>query len=304
MPDLQLIVALAVARNGLPKMMGILGCQGEIQFQAADSIASRQHLMWRSIWKCKIPPKLQHFLWKCCNLALPVHHLLRIHGMSVDVVYPRCSDEEESLERILFLCPHSIQIWKLLPLSFDFSVDQSISFVDWWMTLVERLGLKDEVQNVLRLVAFCCWGIWKAGNKFVFDGRLFDPPRVVSLACSSFREFKEAFNSTGVDLTSYQVGGPRSVLCPHPSPSHWLPPPEGIIKCNVDASFSSISHIGGGGAVFRDSRENILHVVVFSPFSASTATMAEAMCLRKVVLWVSTLSSDKLWFTCDSLLGS
>ncbi|XP_059635942.1 uncharacterized protein LOC132278145 [Cornus florida] len=223
-----------------------------------------------------------------------------VYGIVVEVVCPRCGIEEESMEHMLFICPHSIQIWKLLPLRFDFMVEPPSSFTNWWMTLVRKSASKDEGQDVLGLVAYCCWGIWKARNKFVFDGQLSDPSRVVLLACSSFWEFKEASCSLTLTLTSYKYG-PDSALFSHPSPSRWLPPIDGIVKCNVNASFSSFTQVGGGGAIFRDSREIILQAVIFSPLLACSA-MAEPICFRKAVMWVLSSPYIQVWFECDSLL--
>ncbi|XP_059658395.1 uncharacterized protein LOC132304676 [Cornus florida] len=230
-----------------------------------------------------------------------VCQLLKVREMVIDVVCPRCGIEEESLEHMFFLCPHSLQIWKLLPLRFDFSMMQPSSFAAWWMNLQRMSVSKDENQAVLGLVAFCCWGIWKARNKFVFDRKLFALSKVISLACYSFWEFKEASTSTGPTL-HFAPDGSWSASQPSLSPSIWVPPTESIIKCNVDVSFSSVAQVGGGGAVFRDSKGTVLQAMVFSSFYVSSATLAEALCLRKTVLWALTSSYVQVWFERDSML--
>ncbi|XP_059669201.1 uncharacterized protein LOC132314342 [Cornus florida] len=68
--------------------------------------------------------------------------------------------------------------------------------------------------------------------------------------------------------------GDASILPVPPSSSHWSPPPMGIVKCNVNASFSLSNQVGGGGAVFRNSQGQILQSVCY----------------------------DQVWFECDSLL--
>ncbi|XP_059669368.1 uncharacterized protein LOC132314529 [Cornus florida] len=82
----------------------------------------------------------------------------------------------------------------------------------------------------------------------------------------------------------------------------WFPPPSSIVKCNVNASFSVSAYLVGGGAVFRDSSGQILPSMVFNPFSASSATLVEAICLRRAVLWALSFSFAHVWFECDSLV--
>ncbi|XP_059635596.1 putative G-type lectin S-receptor-like serine/threonine-protein kinase At1g61610 [Cornus florida] len=113
------------------------------------------------------------------------------------------------------------------------------------------------------------------------------------MACSQFWEYKDASSLSHSNLS------PGLFV---PSFSHWMPPTDGVVKCNVDEPFFSSSHVGGGGAVFQDSRGTILQTVVFSPFSATTATVAEAICVRKAVLWAISSSFARVWFECDSMI--
>ncbi|XP_059658533.1 uncharacterized protein LOC132304841 [Cornus florida] len=153
--------------------------------------------------------------------------------------------------------------------------------------------------NVLGMVAYFCWGIWKARNKYVFDGVKWDARRVAVMACSLFWEFRIASSSSN-DCLSPSLAVTR--LSPPPfSSSRWLPPGgEGVLKCNVDVSCLASSQVGGGGAVFRDSLDTIVQAVVFSPFPAVSATLAKAICLRKAIIWTGSCLVPQLWFQCDS----
>ncbi|XP_059627585.1 uncharacterized protein LOC132270421 [Cornus florida] len=100
---------------------------------------------------------------------------------------------------------------------------------------VKPMGQGTVNQNLLLWIAFCCWGFWKVRNRFLFEGGK-DPNMPV-----------------------------------HSSSSHWLPSLVGMVKCNVDASFS-------------------------------LPNRAEAIFLCKAVLWAISQCYDKVWFECDSLL--
>ncbi|XP_059658453.1 uncharacterized protein LOC132304746 [Cornus florida] len=240
---------------------------------------------------------LAYRLWR--QRALPVRQLIIAHDLEAEVVCPRCGIDEESIKHLLFLCPHSIHVWKLSPLRFDFASTPPSSFSTWWLHLVRKWKDMDGGLNVLGMVVYFCWGIWTARNKCVFDGVIWDARRVALMACSQFWEFTNASSSSSVCLSP---GLSVARLLQHSSfsSSRWLPPGEGVLKCNVDASFLASSQIGGGGAVFRDSLGTIVQAVVFSPFLAASTTLAEAICLRKAILWAGSCSVSHVWFECDS----
>ena len=65
----------------------------------------------REIWKLEILPKIHQFLWKVVSGALPTYVQLCIRGINTDPVCQRCCMEEESINHVMFLCPHALAIW-------------------------------------------------------------------------------------------------------------------------------------------------------------------------------------------------
>ncbi|XP_059649995.1 uncharacterized protein LOC132295720 [Cornus florida] len=213
--------------------------------------------------------------------------------------YPRCGIDEESIKHLLFLCPHSIHVWKISLLRLDFASVPPSSFSTRWLHLVRKWKDLDGVLDGLGLVAYFCWGIWKARNKFVFEEVKWDARQVALMACLQFWEFKTASSSSS-DCLFPGLSDSRFFSYSSFFSTRWLPPGEGVLKCNVDASFLASSWIGGGVAVFHDYLGTIVQAVVFSPFPAASVTLAEAICLHKAILWAGSCSVSQVSFECDS----
>ncbi|XP_059664201.1 uncharacterized protein LOC132309972 [Cornus florida] len=148
-----------------------------------------------------------------------------------------------------------------------------------------------ERSSLMSLVSFCCWFLWKARNRLVFESALWHPSFVASKAVQSFWEF---FNIQKCCLNVH--------LTPKPSvsPLSWSPPPFGKIKCNVDASFFHSTGFGGGGATFQNSDGLVLKAVVFKQFLVSSPLVAEALAFRLAVMWARAFDFQHVWFESDA----
>ncbi|KAL9301017.1 putative ribonuclease H domain, reverse transcriptase zinc-binding domain-containing protein [Arabidopsis thaliana] len=57
-----------------------------------------------------------HFAWQCITGCLATCQRLVYRHIGTDKGCPRCGAEEETINHILFHCPHSRQIWALSPI--------------------------------------------------------------------------------------------------------------------------------------------------------------------------------------------
>ncbi|XP_059623199.1 uncharacterized protein LOC132266361 [Cornus florida] len=252
--------------------------------------ASSDGFHWRVVWRCATLSKIQHFLWRCCHNALPTGLSLLWRGCVDSLLCSRCGMEEESLVHLFFRCSHSVQVWRLSPFHLDFSSVSFHSFLDGWSFFIWWASTSPDQSLALGLMSFCAWFIWKARNHRVFHGLLWSLVQVAAKAVANFWEFQDA-RSLCSSLASSD--SPSSARC-------WVPPAEGMVKCNFDASFSSQSSRGSGGAVFRDCRGHILHAVVFRPFLASSALMTEAYACLRAIFWASSFGYQRLCFESDA----
>lgn len=138
-------------------------------------------LLKKQIWKLDILPKIQHFLWKVLSGALPTYVQLCSRGVNIDPICQRCCLEEETINHVLFLCPHAFAIWRYSGLSV-----RNLQSDDLESNILVLLDImkSEEIENSLRRLPFwLMWIIWKSRNEFLFShrkcssyGRCFESP--------------------------------------------------------------------------------------------------------------------------------
>lgn len=66
----------------------------------------------REIWKLKVPPKIQIFLWKLENEVLPSHSFLkdRLH-INIDIICKNCKVGQETADHIYKDCKITVKFW-------------------------------------------------------------------------------------------------------------------------------------------------------------------------------------------------
>ncbi|KAL0683422.1 hypothetical protein Bca4012_050270 [Brassica carinata] len=64
------------------------------------------------IWDLNILPKVKQFLWRVVSGALPTSTKLCMRGINMDPTFQRCCLDDESINHVLFLCPHAYATWR------------------------------------------------------------------------------------------------------------------------------------------------------------------------------------------------
>ena len=93
-----------------------------------------------------------------------------------------------------------------------------------------------------------CWIIWKNRNGCLHDLLCRNSNAILTLAEKMRREYHDAIDKNPTEATVNREG--------------WHPPPRGIIKINVDASFTSSTRTTTVGAVARDSDSAVMFSAV------------------------------------------
>ncbi|KAL8535150.1 hypothetical protein ACS0TY_010967 [Phlomoides rotata] len=78
--------------------------------------SSRPNPMWNLLWKCKLPPKISHFLWRACHEALLCRSALARRGIALDTICPSCGLASETISHVFFKCPVVVHSWGRSPL--------------------------------------------------------------------------------------------------------------------------------------------------------------------------------------------
>ena len=194
----------------------------------------------KKIWDLNILPKVKQFLWRVVSGALPTATRLCTRGINMDPTCQRCCLDDESINHVLFLCPHAYAIWRcsgmLVTQNFSNNLEDNIRNL---FGVMESMG--DHEINKL-LVFWMLWLIWKSRNEFIFSKRNVHPIEDVRRAMDANIEWHRNVIQPGQQHRVIEVKS-----------SKWEPPPSGWIKCNFDYS-SGNNDKAGLGWILRDDK--------------------------------------------------
>ena len=134
------------------------------------------------------------------------------------------------------------------------------------------------------LFPWVLWSIWKARNKFVFEGHSASPEDTLSAAIALAREWSQ-------DVTKESPNALRS-------PPQQIPSPPGTVVVRSDAAWSSVSKKAGLGWVILDEAETNSFQSSASPVLSPLA--AEGLALREAVKHCRGEGRNRTSFELDS----
>lgn len=126
----------------------------------------------KSIWKGKIPPKIQFFMWLLSNrVVLTKDNLIRKNWVGSPECY-FCNDDE-TIDHLFFKCFVTKVVWVCIAKFLGANdihgcLEKCWQWLDTWLPhgkLVHVTG-----------VAAICWSIWCARNKACFDKKIIKNP--------------------------------------------------------------------------------------------------------------------------------
>ncbi|XP_010694728.1 uncharacterized protein LOC104907491 [Beta vulgaris subsp. vulgaris] len=132
------------------------------------------------------------------------------------------------------------------------------SLVNW-----RRCDIKLRVK-----AAYLAWGIWSDRNSIVFNDTT-TPPSILMARVDRWVDEAGAYHRAGIPSN---LGSSRI----------WLPPPDGVVKLNADASMAVDGWIGLG-TVARDSRGKVLFAATRRVRAHRPVEVAEAKALEMTV---------------------
>ncbi|KAL8557302.1 hypothetical protein ACS0TY_004655 [Phlomoides rotata] len=222
--------------GGFPDQVVVTGASGSGVLTDAAGNGEVPGCWWSWVWRLKIAPEIQVFLWRCFKNVLPVCSNLIGRYVDVDPLCKRCGTEVETMEHALRDCVWVQGFWSTSPLQADLQLpsDETKTLSAWIIDLSENLSSGNQQFFVVLL-----WCLWFARNKFYFEDKMLDAPFVHAMGLSFLDEYSRAnvlrmrvFDSAADNLV-------------------WFPPAPGYLKINVDAAVHCGRENGVGG-VARD----------------------------------------------------
>lgn len=234
------------------------------------------------IWNLEIIPKIQQFIWKVISRALPVYVQLCSRGINTDPTCQHFCMEDETINHVLFLCPHAQATWRCsgLPL---FNL-QSSNLEENISALFAFMNNVDTSKKISKFSFWVLWYIWKSRNEYLFSQRNVHPVEDI------YRE-----SSANDEWNSIYVSKKASPVL-NLKPTTWDPPPMGWLKCNFDSTFRKVSSRAGIGWIIRDAKGVFVCVGMVRINNVSTAFQGEALALLYAMHQVWIRGWRQVWF--------
>jgi hypothetical protein len=145
-------------RFGSSKHFSVKGCYCAMNFGGTTCIGNRE------IWNSLAPKKCKIFAWLALHNCLSTRDRLARRGVNDEATCPFGCQTEETLEHLLFRCPHSSPVWG----NFHIQNGQDRLTLQGAVTSASRAPAGQRKEWGTFLVAIA-WNIWLARNRKVFD---------------------------------------------------------------------------------------------------------------------------------------
>ncbi|KAK4255381.1 hypothetical protein QN277_008388 [Acacia crassicarpa] len=242
---------------------------------------------WKSVWKLKIIPRVQHFIWRVLNASIATNYALFRRRRAESSLCPICEQTEETTEHLFFHCAWTRCVWFGCPLGGRVDFAKITNFRSWW---IQILGMTSFSSYDLSLISWLLWLIWKQRNEKVFNSIEPNPLVVIELANKNVADFMDATDVRQFDV----VLADNTCFRNH----CWVPPGNDSVKINCDGAFKED---GGGAAIGLVCRN---HFGTFkwgfvSKVKSISAFMTEALALKRALLIAMDIGLDKAIFESD-----
>lgn len=256
-----------------------------------DSASIPGSLNWyRSVWGISTAPKLQLFLWKSINGALPTGDILRKRGMLQNISCIHYG-QIETTEHLLLHCSFAKEVWNLIPLATTFdpaqtsSIKIGIEAATSWACL-PPCGITGDI------FSWVAWNIWTTRNLLIFESLPASAQATASTALAGAREWLQAQDNNSKS--------PKSTQIAERPPS----PPLGTVTCNTDAAWKKETLDAGLAWIFDTSSFPSTRIESDGckfEIRVSSALMAEGLAIREALSHARHLGITKIWLQSDSL---
>ena len=193
------------------------------------------------LWSVKVPSKIWVFLWRLAKHCIPTGDVRHRRNMAQTSNCSICGGQD-SWKHSLLECNMARCVWAL-------QCDELVDFISQAQDDNARGWIHEAIaglahDKLVRLVV-TLWAIWHARRKAIHEN-IFQSP----LSTHSFIERFIADLETA--MPTVERKGDAGAGCAPAAAPKWIPPPQGLMKVNVDATLSKNSDIVAMAAVARD----------------------------------------------------
>lgn len=243
---------------------------------------------WNKLWRLNLPHKIKIFLWRFCRNNVPVRRRLSAKGVRLPITCPMCMSDVEHMAHVFFDCPFALSCWQYAGIVYDMQMVEDVT--EW---LLQKISIASSEET--EVLAKVLWGIWFFRNKKVWDDKVVTNVVAMDWSTKSIVDWKLAKqNKSQFQALSAGVIARSS--------HKWKPPDEGCFKLNVDAAIKLGTYTFTIGLVLRDHRGHFVAGKTMCIRMVSTVLEAEALALQEGIVWLFSMTHQKVCIESDSLL--
>jgi ribonuclease HI len=254
------------------------------------SYTGKEEDFWKFVWALGIPNVTKLFIWRACNEILPTRVNLVRRRVTELKACPCCEMEDEDALHAMWLCPAARDVWGNSGSVFQKYCYAGTNFKGLLAYCMER-GTKED----LELMAVIARRIWLRRNAWLFERRFEHPNTVYYEASKVLLEFKRC-NIKEKEL-SLSEGGEEAQSRRQ---THWIPPPDGVIKVNWDAALNVAKGWIGQGIIARNSKGLCLGARSITQQVRTDAKTAETMAALQAMQFCKEAGFWKVIFEGDA----
>ena len=151
-----------------------------------SSFVDSSSIIWKKLWKLKLPPKVKIFSWRACVNGLNVYVKMAERGIHLSCDCPVCGEESESLTHALILCDFALSVWSFWQ---DCPLNLLVNATDF-IDVVLKFCSSPNIAHLEYFFA-TAWAIWHNWNLLVHNEKGLTPLQVWDLVRSVLEDFHE-----------------------------------------------------------------------------------------------------------------
>lgn len=259
-----------------------LAQQNLLSCNAMSSAPDGERKLWYHVWKGKVPPKVNVFIWKLCRDALPTQRRKFVQHMEIDDTCRLCGMASETGHHATVVCPQARDLRSAMRGHWPLPDEEQFTYSgpDWLLLLLDRCSL--DQRDMVKLVL---WRAWTSHNNIVHQSGSFHIESSVHQLLN-IREITMDIKAQVSHQTESRKGKEvhadsnamnEASKLTEISQRSWVPPREGWIKVNVDGSFVEQTGGAGVGVIARDHKGVVLFTAWRVIFRCTDALEVEAL---------------------------